>query len=98
MLERASHQELCGGCEGVAVGRKDELHQSAAEVGAIDALSRRGEEHLLDQLPNVRFTVRGPGATTPIELQRILEVGHVSDRGDTWLGNDDQERCTRRCA
>ena len=57
LLQRALNEELRGRGQRVAVGRKHELHQAAAEVGPVDPLARRGEQHLLDQVADVLVVV-----------------------------------------
>ena len=52
-LQGALHEHLQRRGELVAVGGEGELQQAAAEGGAHDALPRRREQHLLDQVTQV---------------------------------------------
>jgi hypothetical protein len=67
-------QELRGGRQFVAARREDELHQPTAEGGTVDALSRRGEEHLLDQVTDVVVARRFGGAFPVVEVIRIVDL------------------------
>ena len=53
LLQRGLHGELSGRGHLHAVGCEGKLQQAAAEVGQVDALAGRGEEHLLDELAHV---------------------------------------------
>ena len=66
--------ELRGRGELGAVRREDELQQAAAEVGPLHALARRGEQHLLDQVADVRVVVGLRGAAAAVELVGKAQV------------------------
>src|SRR5215213_10147742 len=53
-LERRHDGELEGGGEFLAPGCEDELEDTAAEVGPVEALAGIGEEELLDHVANMR--------------------------------------------
>src|SRR5260370_832596 len=78
LLQRALNEELRGGGQLITVGREDELHQSAAEVGAVDPLAGRGEEHLLDQIANVGVVASRSRAPAPVEMVWIVKLSHIS--------------------
>ena len=67
-----------------AVGRKDQLEQPAAERRPVDALARRGEEHLLDHVPDVRVRVgrgRPAAAFDVVGISDLLHGSHSYRRG-----------------
>ena len=76
LLQRALNEELRGRGQLVAVGREDELHQAAAEVGPVDPLARRGEQHLLDQVADVRVVVGLGRAAARVEVKWKIELAH----------------------
>src|SRR5262249_8904470 len=90
LLDACLHAQAERGGEGVAVGREDELERPRAEGGAVDALARRGEQELLDQVADVRLGVdlRGPAAS--VESVREVDLHDVPQvaltRGCTTIG------------
>ena len=76
-LERALGRSPAPPPRAPRVAREHELAEPAAEVGPVHPLARRGEEHLLDQLADLRLAIDEPRA--PAVVRRAGE-------GDVPLG------------
>ena len=79
LLERTLDEILRGGGEFVAVRRKDQLEQAAAEIRTVHPFARRGEKHLLDQVANVRVVVHlgRPAARVEVIWKVDVHVAHA---------------------
>src|SRR6185312_8828568 len=71
------HRELDGGRHHVAVGSEDLSQQSAAEGGPVDPLPGRSEQHLLDQIADVRLFVGRRRPPQAVDLEGKLDLHHV---------------------
>src|SRR5215208_580843 len=82
-LERALDQMLGCGDELRSARLEYERQQPAAEVRPHDALARRGEEHLLDQVAQVVVVARAGRPATTVHVEGEIDLrGHVaSTRG-----------------
>ncbi len=81
LLQRALHEELRGRREFVTARLEDQPHNPAAERRPVDALSRRGEQHLLDQVAHPLLVGRLRSAPP-----RVDRVGVVQVHGQASLG------------
>src|SRR5579872_351676 len=57
LVQGLQHNKVDGGVEGAGVWSKDQLPQTAPELRQIDALSRRGQQHLTDHLVHMGLIV-----------------------------------------
>ena len=95
LLERALHEVLGGGGEFVAVRRKNQTKQAAPEVRTVDPFARRGEEHLLDQVADVRVVSR----PRPSGRARRSDMGNRCSCGhDARLRGEDEQALSGRDA
>src|SRR5262249_50663312 len=79
LLERALDEVLRRGDQLGAARLEDKPEQAASEVGAHDALSGRGEEHLLDQVAQVVIGAGRRGSPAPVDVVREVDVArHVA--------------------
>jgi hypothetical protein len=83
LLERSLDEVLGGGGELIAVRRKDQPEQPAPKIGAIHPFAWRGEEHLLDQVANVRIVVDLSRPAARVEVIWKIDVHVAMTRG--WV-------------
>src|SRR5262249_820484 len=78
LLQCTLHKELRRGDKLVAGRHEHKLRQPGSEGRSVDALARRGEEHLLDKIPNVLVRGGERGSSAAVDLEWIIEERHAA--------------------